>query len=129
VSLMQPADLPKSFAALWGARDAEGLAALFTEDGELISLTGGTAQGRAPIAELLAGEFAGAFQRARLVTGRSRLRPVGNEAIVLMQRFVLSGLIDAAGNDAGRIGAAFCATLERAAGGWQIVAAQFVPEA
>jgi uncharacterized protein (TIGR02246 family) len=129
VSLSQPAELPRTLAALWGARDARALAQLFAEDGEFLSLTGGAAQGRGPIAELLAGEFAGALQRARLVTGRCRLRPVGETATVLMQRFVLSGLVDPEGGDAGRIGAVFCATLERSPQGWQIVTAQFVVEA
>ena len=130
MTISQPAELPRSFAVLWGARDALGIAQLFAEDGELISLTGGAAQGRAAIAELTAGEFAGAFQRARLVTGRTRLRPIGTDVTVLMQRFVLSGLVDESGGDAGRIGAAFCATLERnPAQGWLIVAAQFVVEA
>ncbi|ADE84595.1 nuclear transport factor 2 family protein [Rhodobacter capsulatus] len=129
MSLSQPAELPRTFAVLWGARDALGLSQLFVEDGELLSLTGGAAQGRAAIAELMAGEFAGAFQRARLVTGRTRLRPIGSAVTVLMQRFVLSGLVDEAGQDAGRIGAVLCATLERLGPeDWQIVTAQFVVE-
>lgn len=129
--LADPADLPRSFAMLWAARDAQGLAALFAEDGEFLSLTGGAAQGPAAIAELLGAEFAGAFQRARLVTGRTRLRGLGAAAAVLWQRFVLSGLVDETGAEAGRIGTALCATLERAPAGesWQIVAAQFVVEA
>ena len=129
--LSDPADLPRSLAVLWGARDAQGLAALFAEDGEFLSLTGGGAQGPKAIADLLGAEFAGAFQRARLVTGRTRLRSLcAGAGAVLWQRFVLSGLVDETGAEAGRIGTAFCATLERApTGGWQIVAAQFVVEA
>ncbi|PTV93791.1 uncharacterized protein (TIGR02246 family) [Rhodobacter aestuarii] len=127
--LADPADLPRRFAALWGAHDARGIAALFAPDGEFLSLTGGAAQNPKEIAELLAGEFAGAFQRARLVTGRTRSRPIGDSAAVIWQRFVLSGLVDEKGAEAGRIGAAFCATLERVGSGWQIVSAQFVVEA
>lgn len=129
MSLSQPEELPRTFAVLWGARDALGLSQLFVEDGELLSLTGGAAQGRTAIAELMAGEFAGAFQRARLVTGRTRLRPIGTAVTVLLQRFVLSGLVDEAGQDAGRIGAVLCATLEcLGPEDWQIVTAQFVVE-
>ncbi|MFD2174049.1 SgcJ/EcaC family oxidoreductase [Rhodobacter lacus] len=127
--LSDPAELARRFAALWGTRDARGIAALFAPDGEFLSLTGGVGQNPKEIAELLAGEFAGAFQRARLVTGRSRLRPIGEGAAVIWQRFVLSGLVDENGAEAGRIGAALCATLERTGAGWQIVSAQFVVEA
>ncbi len=129
MSLAAPADLARAFAAVWAARDAEALAALFAEDGDFISLTGGAAEGRAAIAELVASEFAGAFARARLVTGRIRVRPLGPHAAVVLQRFVLSGLVHADGTDAGRIGAVLAATLAATPQGWLVVAAQFVPEA
>lgn len=128
MTLAAPADLPRAFAAAWGARDAAALAALFAEDGDFFSLTGGTAEGRAAIAELVASEFSGAFARARLVTGRTRVRPLGPHAAVVLQRFVLSGLVHADGADAGRLGALLAATLAATPQGWVVVAAQFVPE-
>lgn len=129
MSLSTPAELSRAFAHGWGAHDPLALAGLFAEDSEFLSLTGGLAEGRTEIAELLAGELAGAFARARLVTGRMRMRPVGAEAVVVSQRFVLSGILNADGTDAGRIGALLCATLGRQPSGWQIVSAQFVVEA
>lgn len=128
MSLATPADLPRFFAAAWGARDARAIAALFSEDADFLSLTGGTAEGRRQIAELLASELAGAFSRARLVTGKTKMRTVGSEAVVLIQRFVLTGIVHEDGSDAGRIGAILCATLGIGSEGWQVVAAQFVPE-
>jgi len=129
MSLADPADLPRAIAHAWGARDARALAALFTPDADFLSLTGGAAEGRAEIAELFAGELAGAFARARLVTGKTKLRAIaGGNAAVLTQRFVLSGIVHADGSDAGRVGSVFCATLEQSVEGWQIVAAQFVVE-
>lgn len=128
MSLTDPAELPRAFAQAWGARDARTLATFFAPDGDLLSLTGGSAEGRAEITDLLAGELAGAFARARLVTGKTRLRAIGHEAVVLNQRFVLTGIVHADGSDAGRIGAVLCATLERTPEGWLIVAAQFVAE-
>ena len=128
MSFDRPENLARAFARAWGARDVATLAGFFAEDGELLSLTGGSASGRAEIAELFAGELAGAFARARLVTGRMRMRPVGAQAAVVLQRFVLSGLVNPDGSDAGRIGALLAATLEMTGEGWQIVAAQFVPE-
>ncbi|KFI28228.1 SgcJ/EcaC family oxidoreductase [Paenirhodobacter enshiensis] len=129
MSLPAPDALTRSFAAAWAAHDAEALAAMFAEDSEFLSLTGGHAEGRADIADLFAAELAGAFARARLVTGKIRIRPVGESVAVVSQRFVLSGILNADGSDAGRIGALFCATMAHAPGGWQIVAAQFVVEA
>lgn len=129
MSLAAPTDLPRAFAAAWAARDAGALAALFAEDADFLSLTGAAAEGRAAIAEIFAAEFAGAFARARLVTGRLKLRPLGPHAAVVQQRFVLSGLVHADGADAGRIGALLAATLSPTAQGWQVVAAQFVAEA
>ncbi len=127
--LADPADLPRAFAAAWGARDAQALAGFFAEDADFLSLTGGLAEGRATIAELFAGDLAGAFARARLVTGRGKLRGIGATVCVHLQRFVLSGLLREDGSDAGRIAALLCATLEQRADGWCIVAAQFVVEA
>ncbi|OCX66051.1 DUF4440 domain-containing protein [Thioclava sp. SK-1] len=129
MSLSHPDDLSHVFAKAWGGRDAVTLAGLFAPDADFLSLTGGLASGQQNIAELLAGEFSGAFSRARLVTGKCKLRPVGQQAVVMQQRFVLSGLIHADGSDAGRVGAIFCATLGMNDHGWEIVAAQFVPEA
>ena len=129
MSLADPADLPRAIAHAWGTRDARALAGYFAPDADFLSLTGGSAEGAKEIAEIFAGELAGAFSRARLVTGKTKLRPVGAEVVVLTQRFVLSGLIHEDGSDAGRIGAILSATLGRTAEGWEIVAAQFVPEA
>ncbi len=129
MALASPEDLPRAFAHTWGARDALTLAEMFAPDAEFLSLTGGSAEGRAEIADLLAGELAGAFARARLVTGRTRIRPIAPEVVVLSQRFVLSGIVNVDGTDAGRIGTIFCATLVHTVEGWQIVTAQFVVEA
>lgn len=123
-----PADLPRAFAHFWGTRDALGLAEFFAEDADFISLTGGIAETRAQVEEIFAGELAGAFSRARLVTGKTRIRPLGQHVAVVTQRFVLSGLIHEDGGDAGRIGAVFAATMVQTNAGWLIVSAQFVVE-
>ena len=67
----------------------------------------------------------GAFARARLVTGRGKLRPLGPGAAVLHQRFVLSGLIDAEGRDMGRVAALLMAVLVARSDGWKAVTLQF----
>ncbi|MGO4908149.1 SgcJ/EcaC family oxidoreductase [Pseudorhodobacter sp. W20_MBD10_FR17] len=120
-------EFPRAFAKAWGARDHAGLAALLAEDADMLSLTGGWAEGRREIESLLRNEFSGVFSQSRLVTGKTRLRPLGPGAAVLQQRFVLSGLVDAAGNDLGRTGAILIAVLVARAGGWQAITLQFSP--
>jgi uncharacterized protein (TIGR02246 family) len=118
-------DFPRAFAQLWGARDAAGIGELLAEDADMLSLTAGLAEGRGAIIKLLEGEMAGAFSQSRLVTGKTRLRPLGPGAAVLHQRFVLSGLVDEAGRDAGRIGAVLIAVLVARPNGWQAISLQF----
>jgi len=125
MTLESAEDFPRTFARLWGARDAAGLAALMAEDAGVLSLTGGWAEGRRAIQDLLRDELAGSFSRSRLVTGKTRLRPLGPGAAVLHQRFVLSGLIDAEGNDMGRLAAMLTAVLTARNDGWQAVSLQF----
>lgn len=120
-----PEDFARVFAALWGARDAEALAALGVEDVDLLTLGGAACEGRREAAAALAGEFAGVFSRSRLVTGKGRLRPLGPGAGVLTQRFVLSGLVDATGRDMGRIGAVLTAVLIATTEGWRAVSLTF----
>lgn len=126
--LPEPDALTRTFASAWAARDALALSDLFARDSEFLSLTGGHAEGRDEIAELLGAELAGAFSRARLVTGKTRKRMIGNDVAVVSQRFVLSGILNADRSDAGRIGALLCATMARVEGGWEIVSALFVVE-
>jgi hypothetical protein len=46
-----------------------------------------------------------------------------------MQRYVLSGIVNADGSDAGRVGAILSAVLVEGSEGWQVAAAQFTAEA
>jgi uncharacterized protein (TIGR02246 family) len=125
---MMPAtaeDFPLAFTVAWGARDAAALAALLAEDGDMLSLTGGWAEGRRDVQALFRDELAGAFSQSRLVTGKTRLRPLGPGAAVLQQRFVLSGMVDAQGRGMGRTGAILIAVLVARIGGWQAITLQF----
>jgi uncharacterized protein (TIGR02246 family) len=123
--LETPEDFSRRFGQLWGARDAEGLAALMAEDASFLSLTGGFADGRKAIIALLKGEMSGVFSKSRLVTGKTRHRAIGAETCILYQRFVLSGLIDAQGSDMGRVGAMVISVLSRQANGWKAESLQF----
>jgi len=122
---MEPEDFARQFAILWSRRDVQGLAAMMTGDADMLTLTGVWAEGQKAIFAALESEFSGIFSRARLVTGRAKARRINADTAVLHQRFVLSGLVDAEGNDMGRIGALLVATLTTSPQGWQAVALQF----
>ncbi len=123
--LIRPDDFTRAFVVLWGQRDAAGLAALCAEDADMLSITGLWCEGRTRITEVFEAELSGGFAQSRLVTGKGRLRPLGPGAAVLSQRFVLSGVIDADGRDAGRIAAMLSAVLLARADGWQAAALHF----
>ena len=123
---MSPDGFSRAFAQAWGARDAAALAALCAEDAEMLTLTGLWCDGRARIEAVLQAELDGAFSQSRLVTGKARLRPLGPGAAVLSQHFVLSGIVDAEGADAGRVGAMLGAVLLARADGWQATTLHFV---
>ncbi|MCB2127928.1 MAG: SgcJ/EcaC family oxidoreductase [Rhodobacteraceae bacterium] len=128
MSLPSPDAFPRAFANAWATRDAAEIAALFAEDADFLSLTGAWAEGRKGISDLLGAELSGAFARAKLVTGRGKQRPLAPGATMILQRFVLSGIVDANGRDAGRIGAVLSAVLVESSGRWQVAAAQFSVE-
>ena len=128
MSFGAPDQFSRAFSLAWGSRDVATLAAMFAEDADLLTLTGAWAEGRQAIADVLAGELAGAFARAKLVTGRTKLRELGTGGAVLMQRFVLSGIRHADGSDAGRVGAVLNAVMVAGGGGWEVVSASFTVE-
>lgn len=119
------ADFPRAFAAAFGAQDAPTLAALFAEDGNFHSLTGHFAEGRRAIEAGIEAEFAGLSRMARLVTGKAALRALGPGAVVLHQRFVVTGLRDAGGAEMPRVGALLTAVLVAKSDGWQAITATF----
>ncbi len=119
----------RAFAQAWLAQDTAALGRLFAPDADFLSLTGAWAEGRTEIERTLRAELKGAFARAKLVTGRAKVRPIAPGAAVVHQRFVLSGVLNADGSDAGRIGAILMAVLVWEAGVWSAVSAQFTAEA
>ena len=123
--MTDPADFPRAFAAAFGTQDAPGIAALFAEDGSFHALTGHVSEGRPQIAAGMGQEFAGLSQMARLVSGRTSLRPLGPGATILHQRYVVTGLRDATGADLPRVGALLTAVLVNGDTGWHALTATF----
>ncbi|MEH6773865.1 MAG: DUF4440 domain-containing protein [Cereibacter changlensis] len=122
---MTPEEFPSRFAAYFAAREADGLAMMLAADGTMLTITGLWCEGRREIASGLRAEMAGACARARLVTGRTQLRPLGTEAKILHQRFVLSGIVDEEGNESGRIATVLTAVLVARGRNWEALNLQF----
>lgn len=128
MSLGDPAEFARAFSNAFADRDPAAIAALFAEDADFLSLTGAWAEGRAAVGDVLGAEMDGMLARARLVSGRTKMRAVAPGVAQVMQRFVLSGLVHPDGSDAGRIGAVLSALLRETAAGWEVIAAQFTAE-
>jgi ketosteroid isomerase-like protein len=111
----------KAFALAFGRQDAAALTALLSEDADVLTLTGATAIGTVEAEAAFAAEFSGTFASARLVSGKLRLRPVSAECEILMQRFVVSGARDEAGQEVARFGAVLTAVLVPQDAGWRAV--------
>lgn len=115
---MTPVEVPRAFAAAFGAQDADRIAALLAEDATVLTLTGAWAEGRRAATEVLRAEFAGTFMRARLVTGRAQMREVSVGVTLLHQRFVVSGAQGPDGVDLPRFAAMLSAVLAAGPAGW-----------
>jgi hypothetical protein len=74
---MTPDDFTRAFAYAFADQDAAGLADLIAPEGSLQTLTGVWAEGRAATEAAFAAEFSGLFARARLVTGKGSVLPLG----------------------------------------------------
>lgn len=123
--MTDPQQFPRLFAQSFGAQNHTGLAELFASDGSLHSLTGQHLEGRKAIEAGLAEEFAGLSRMARLVTGKTSQQVLGDQVVILHQRFVVTGLRDASGAELPRLGALLTAVLFLEAGLWLAKTATF----
>ena len=122
---MTPQDFPRAFASAFGAQDAERIAGHLAADAQVLTLTGAWAEGREAAKAVLAAEFAGIFARARLVTGKSSLRPLADPVCLLHQRFVVSGAQGPDGADLPRFAAMLSVVLVATTTGWQAASLTF----
>lgn len=124
---MTPEDFPKLFAACFAAQDGAGLSGFLAEDADVVTLTGASAEGAEEARNLFDSEFAGIFARAKLVSGRTRLRPLGPGGAILHQRYVVICAQDAEGQELPRFAAALTVVLLARNDGWRAVSLVFSP--
>ncbi len=116
----------RSFAHAFAAQDAGAITALLAPDAEVLSLTGQLAEGQKPAQAVFVAEFEGIFARARLVTGKGLIRPLGTGRALLRQRFVVTGALGDDGAELPRFGAVLIAVLVAEAAQWRALQLSFV---
>ncbi len=121
---MMPERFAKLFASAFGRQDAAGMAYLLAEDADVLTLTGAVLSGANAAEAVFAGEFAGIFAAARLVTGKVKLRDLGPGVAIVSQRFVVTGARDEVGQDMPRFAALLTAVVT-ADTGWRAVSLTF----
>jgi uncharacterized protein (TIGR02246 family) len=122
---MTPEEFSRLFASAFAAQDFGGLADMLADDAEVVTLTGAHAENKAEAEQVFAAEFAGAFAHTRLVSGKTRLRPLGPGGAIVHQRFVVIGVLDADGQEIPRFGALLTTVLLARAEGWRAVSLAF----
>lgn len=118
-----PEDMPAAFRAAWMARDASMLANLFAEDADFVNVVGLWWEKREQIEKSHAYGFSRIFADSTLRVGRTRLRRMGDVAVV-HARFTLTGQRAPDGAPLGARRTVMTFVMSRRDGGWVCVAAQ-----
>ncbi|SMX33869.1 SgcJ/EcaC family oxidoreductase [Actibacterium lipolyticum] len=121
--LAQPQDFGQAFVDAWMARDGAALAALFAEDADFVNVVGLWWEDRAAIAKAHDYALKSFFSRSTLVLGKAKLRPLGDDVVLVHQRFILTGQLSPTGTETGRRATLMSVVLERRGGGWLAVSA------
>lgn len=74
---MTPEEFAKLFAAAFASQDGSALLQMLADDAEVVTLTGALAEDQTEAKQIFEQEFAGTFAKVRLVSGKTRLRPLG----------------------------------------------------
>lgn len=119
-----PEAFPRAFAAAWMARDAAALAALFAADADFVNVAGLWWEDRAGIERAHRRALQTFFADTRLVTGRTKVRPLGPGLALVHQRFILAGQRMPDGTTAGQRNTILVFVIRDTGAGWEAVAAQ-----
>ena len=116
---MSPEEVAHAFAAAWNEHDADAVAALMAPGARFVTAFGAVLRGREAIRAAHAGAFRRAYRDASVTTlSVGTLREGADLALVTLE-WRIAGTEEAAGERG-----AFLFALERAEGGWRILAAQ-----
>ena len=116
-------NLALEFAAGWNRHDAQGMAACFTMDGDLVNPSGKIARGRAHVQKLFAEEQAGPLQASRVTMAHKHLRFLKPDLAMGDYQFEVSHIRNAEGQETTTKGLVSC-VLRKEGDGWLITAAR-----
>lgn len=118
-----PEAVPALFAEAWAARDADALAALFSEDADFVNVVGLWWEDRRAIARAHRYALESFFAESRLSVGKVKLRALGDVAVV-HARMTLTGQKAPDGSAAGRRTTILVFVCRKGPDGWICVTAQ-----
>ena len=120
----KPEDITEAFVDAWMARDADRLAALFSEDADFVNVVGIWWEDRDAIRRAHHYGLTTFFANSTLKVGRIKNRLIGQTAAVVHARMILTGQTTPDGKPAGRRYTVLTFVLERDREGWVCVSAQ-----
>ncbi len=125
MKLDNPEDVASAFAAAWMERDADALAALFTEDADFVNVVGIWWEDRAAIRKAHHYGLTTFFRDSRLSVGRTKVRRLGADVAIVHARMILTGQLTPEGSKAGRRHTILTLVMARQpGGGWLCISAQ-----
>jgi uncharacterized protein (TIGR02246 family) len=114
------------YAAAWTAHDARAMAALWTDDGDLVNPLGKLAEGRRAVEKMFAIEHMTYMKATRLKTEVKSIKFVSDSVAVLDAEATLSGVRDPDGNLIQPQKHAFFAVLVKSGTSWAIASARLI---
>ncbi|MCK0167889.1 SgcJ/EcaC family oxidoreductase [Jannaschia sp. S6380] len=121
--IVHPEDFVPAFVAAWMARDGTALADLFVADADFVNVVGIWWEDGDAIAKAHSYALESFFARSRLVSGRVKIRVMGDVALI-HARMRLSGQLAPDGTEAQARTTILSFVLHRDAECWHAVAAQ-----
>lgn len=115
-----------SFNLAWRQMDAEAVADLWTDEGDIVHADGFTERGQRTIRQNRAEQFRRReFRGSRHVLAFGSVRCITNSVAVVDSRWELSGVLDTSGNTAPHADGLSTLVVRRVAGTWQIEAYRY----
>ena len=119
-----PEDIPHAFARAWMARDADALAALFTQDAEFVNVVGLWWHDRDAIRAAHDYGLSTFFADSTIRPGVIRVKQLGPDVAVVQCRFTLTGQRLPDGSQAGERRSVLSFVAQRQGDHWPVVMAQ-----
>ncbi len=112
------------FAAAWEKDDLKGMAAFWTDDGDLINPGGRVGKGRSEVEKLLADEHSSVFKGTRITFTNGEIRFVGRDVAIYDAAYEIVGAHGPDGKELPAQKGLLTSVLAKKDGQWRTVAAR-----